>query len=435
MEKWVLGYGHTSVAEGAVIGLGLEGVSILATKVIEDNRISSFIEKSTRYVCFSKSSFYMDKDLADSAYASEIRELYDYLFETYEAMREPVLEYVKKTAPIEKETTLAAWERACAARTFDAIRYMLPTATKTSLGWTVNARQLAHAISKLLSHPLKEVNGIGEQVKEEASKVLPSLLRFADKNNYMVQTQEQMTEFAKKIKVENGSEVKKPGVELVYASPDVDNVILASMVYKFKNVPYNNALEIVKSMSTKEKENLFDTYLKNMSSFDHPLRELEHSQFTFEIIMDYGAFRDLQRHRICTQTNALLTSDLGYDVPEDIIKAGVKDKYVKAMQRAKEVYEKIRKECPLQAQYLLPLGYRKRYLITMNLREVYHFVKLRTIPLAHTSYRRIAHKVYEIMREKYPLLSKYIVSNYSQEELGRLKSEEQTEKLKTVGPL
>ena len=435
MEKWVLGYGHSSVAEGAVIGIGLEGVSILATKVIEDNRISSFTEKSTRYVSFSKSSFYMDSDLAGSEHAIEIRALFDNLFDTYEELREPVLAYVKKVAPLSEGTTPAAWERACAARTFDAIRYLLPTATKTSLGWTVNARQLAHAISKLLSHPLKEINEIGEQVKKEASKVLPSLLRFADKNNYMVKTQQEMTRFASQIKLSKSPEITKPEVTLAYSPPDIEEHILAAMLFRFKNSCFTNVLDAVKPMSKKERESLFDTYLKNMSDFDHPLRELEHSQFTFEIVMDYGAFRDLQRHRICTQTSQLLTADLGYDISADVVKAGVKDKYVKAMEKAKKVYKKLSDKFPLQAQYVLPLGFRKRYIVTMNLREIYHFVKLRTIPLAHESYRKIAYKIYEIMKDKYPLLSKYMVINYSEEELGRLKSEEKTEQLKTVGPL
>ena len=431
MEKWVLGYGHSSVAEGAVIGLALEGVSILATKVIEDNRLCSFIEKSTRYVSFNESSFYIDETLKNSEFSQEIQELISLLFKTYEELHEPVLKHIKSVAPRDEKTSVPAWERACAARRFDAIRYLLPTCTKTSLGWTVNARQLAHGISKLMSHPLKEMNEIGESIKQEATKVIPSLVRYADKKDFLVNTDAEMEPKAKTIEIENSN--AEP-VTLVQG-PDNEDAIIASILYRYKQQPFNNILKKVKSMSAQEKEDVYDSYLKHMSEFDNPQRELEHEQFIFDIIIDYGAFRDLQRHRICTQTNQLFTTNLGYDIPKDITNAGVEDRYKEAMGKAKIIYEKVAEKYPLHAQYVLPLGYKKRYLMTINLRNLHHFIKLRTIPLAHESYRFIAYKVYEELKKNYPLLSKYIVCNYSEEELGRLKSEEKTEKMETVGPL
>ena len=212
-------------------------------------------------------------------------------------------------------------------------------------------------------------------------------------------------------------------------------MVIASILYRYKGQPFSKVIEKVRQMPQEEKEKVFDAFLKNMGKFDYPMRELEHAQFAFEIIMDYGAFRDLQRHRICTQTNPVFTSGLGYDVPKDVVDSGCEAQYRAAMDKAKGVYEKIREKYPLQAQYMLPLGYKKRFLVSMNLREIYHWVKLRTIPLAHDSYRRIAYKIYEAMKEKFPLLSKWMVCNYSQEELGRLKSEEATENLESVGPL
>lgn len=427
MEKWVLGYGHSSIAEGAVINMGLEGVSILATKVIEDNRLSSFCEKSTRYVSFNNSSFYIDKDLGNSEYNLEVKELIDFLFKTYTELHEPVLDYVKRVSPLGNNIQ-AAWERACAARRFDAIRYLLPTCTKTSLGWTVNARELAHGISKMLSSPLKEINEIGEQIKSEASKVLPSLLKFADKNNYYIKTDNEMDDLAKTISVSSSGEEQ---VKIANGPEDGDNRLVTAILYKYKNQPYLDILNTVRQMSFEEKEKVVDGFLKNMGSHDNPMRELEHLNFTFDLIIDYGAFRDLQRQRMCTQTNPIFTSDLGYDIPKDIVNAGCEAKYREAMEKAKQLYEKVRIKYPLQAQYILPLGFRKRFLVTMNLREVYYLIKLRTIPLAHESYRKVAYKIYELMKQNYPLLSKYIVCNYSQEDLGRLKAEESTEKRKT----
>ena len=427
MEKWVLGYGHSSIAEGAVVGFGLEGVSILATKIIEDNRLASFCEKSTRYVSFNRSSFYLDPVLKNSEFVGEIGEMLDYLFETYTKLHVPVLDYVKGSAPFGAGGSKAAWERACGSRRFDAIRYLLPTCTKTSLGWTLNARQLSHAISKLSSHPLKEMKEIGEMLKVEGRKVLPSLLEFADKKNYICDTQDAMQSYDFGDNNFDGEKVKLVGVP-----ENPEDRIVSSILYRFNNKSFDKISREVALMSVFDKERVLDDYLGKMGEFDYPMRELEHESFSFEIVMDYGAFRDLQRHRICTQTNPLFTADLGYDIPKDIVAAGVESEYRLAMEKAKVVYDRVREKYPWQAQYLLPLGFRKRFLITMNLRELYHLIKLRTIPLAHDSYRRIAYRVYEIMKERYPILAKYIVCNYSEEELGRLKAEEQTEAKSTL---
>ena len=432
MEKWVLGYGHSSIAEGAVIGIALEGVSILATKVIEDNRLSSFCEKSTRYVSFNNSSFYIDDDLKNSEFYNEIRELLDYLFKVYTELHEPVLKYVKSASPLKEGNIPAAWERACASRRFDAIRYLLPACTKTSLGWTVNARELSHGISKLLSHPLKEMNSIGIKLKEESSKVLPSLLKYSDRYNYIIKTDDEMKELAKVFirGSEKQTDIKLDDkVKLVSRNINPEDKIISAILYRYSNECYEKIFERVKLMSFEEKEAVIDGYLSSMGSFDYPMREMEHEDFTFDIIIDYGAFRDLQRHRVCTQTNQLFTCDLGYDIPKDIINSGreYEEAYKIAMNKARDVYEKVRKKYPIQAQYLLPLGFRKRFLVTMNLREIYHLIKLRTTPMAHDSYRRIAYKIYESIKEKYPLLAKYITCNYSEEELGRLRSEEKIE--------
>ncbi len=433
MEKWVLGYGHASVAEGATVGLGLEGVSILATKTIEDNRLASYIEKSTRYVSFDGSSFYIDPKLEESEFFHEVKGLLDLLIGTYKELEGPVLEYVKKQVPFKEGDNKPAWERACAARRFDAIRYLLPTATKTSLGWTINARALAHAIEKLLSSPLAELNEIGEETKREAEKLLPSLLRFAEKNKYLFETNSRM--------IANGVS-QNPGIckksVLLVSGPEnahAEELVLASIIYRFGNIPFKDAENMAREMSPDAREELFAKYLGKMGKFDYPQRELEHVQMTFEIVIDYGAFRDLQRHRMATQTIPPFTTDLGYDVPEDIIASGYGEKYKAAMDEAKRVFDIVREKLPIQAQYLVPLGYRRRFLITMNLREIHHFVKTRTTPLAHESYRKIAYRIFEETRKKYPLLSKYIVCNYTEEELGRLRAEIATEKREGIGPI
>jgi thymidylate synthase ThyX len=422
MDKWVLGYGHASIAEGATIGLGLEGISILATKIIEDNRLCSFIEKSTRYVMFDRNSFYIDPVLKKSEHGKEVEGVVHNLFEVYTKIQPKVLEHVKKVAPRKEGEAESAWERACGARTFDSIRYLLPACTKTSLGWTLNARNLAHGIKKMISTPIVEMQTLGKEIREEGKKLLPSLLKYADESKYISETDNEMYKVAKEIVKPNY--VSKPNhVTLVHATADLDNVLIASILYKYSNAPYETIMEKAKKMSMKEKEKVLDTYLSKMGDFDWPMRELEHTHFIWDITIDYGAFRDLQRHRICTQTNQLLTAFEGYETPPDIINAGVRAEYDAAMKKAGELYKKLYEKYPLEAQYIIPLGYRKRYIMTDNLRHMFHLVKIRTTSQGHYSYRNTARQMYEILNEKYPLVTKYMTCHLKDEELGRLKAE------------
>lgn len=426
MDKWVLGYGHSSVAEGAVVGFGLEGVSILATKVIEDNRLASYIEKSTRYVSFGRDSFFIPDKLKKSKHAKEVEEFINLLFQTYMDLHEPVLDYIKKASPLASGQNENAWERSCKARRFDAIRYILPTCTMTSLGWTLNARQLAYAISKLLSHPLDEMKQIGLQLKEEGKKVLPSLLKYADENEFLVETENDMQKHVHSLLVDSPStSEKQPAVALVESIESADNILIASIIYRYSDCSYNLAKKKAKQMSIQEKEKLYDSFIAKRGEFDPFHREFEHASVTFDILMDYGAFRDIQRHRICTQTNPLLTTANSYDIPDDIKGAGsfVLDKYKSVMEKAIVLYNKLSEDDKYNSQYIIPLAFRKRVLITMDLREAFYFIKLRSTPQGHISYRKIARAMYDLLKERYPLLTKYFVCDLSDGELGRLKQE------------
>ena len=406
MEKWVVGFGHSSIAEGAVLGVGIEGLSILATKVIEDCRLGSFMEKSTRYLLFSKDSFYLDPKL-EHMFGKEVRPLITHLFDTYMQLQNPVLEEIKSQNPNngmdEKE-----WEKKCAAQRFDSVRYLLPTCTKTSMGWTVNARELSYGISKFLSHPLFELQEIGLNIKEESQKVLPSLIRHADKNGFISETPALIKNISNKYVNECGYN-EQPNVKLVAYPENLEEQLAASILFSSTHSAYPEIHSKVKSLSNEDKKSIFDACFSKIGDFDRPIREFEHSYLTFEVVMDYGAFRDLQRNRMNTQTNQLLDTSLGYDVAPFIDSAGVKSEYDDAMKHAKEVYDIISPTLPYEAQYVLPLAYRKRFLLTLNVRELFYLIRLRSRPQGHISYRRISKMLYDAFREKFPILGEYIV--------------------------
>jgi thymidylate synthase ThyX len=406
-EKWVVGYGHSSVAEHACASVALEDVSIIASKIIEDNRLASYTEKSTRYQEFDRNRYYKPKNLMDSELGKLYEETANYLFDVYAELIPKLVEYVKKLFPKSEKMNDKFYETISRARAFDIVRYILPAATLTNLAMTTNARNYEHAIRKFLSHHLEEIREIGAKMKEEVKKIIPTLVMFADKNDYLNETPNDMQELVPKM-AGNAEPNNSAPVTLIDYDKDAYNKIVAAMLYRFTHIPYAQAMEKVKALSEEDKEKLIDTYLKKMTQHDWPMRELEHINYTFDILVDYGAFRDIQRHRICTQTNQEPTVEHGYDIPEEIIDAGFKEQFESCMKKAEEAYRQIVKKFPREAQYIVPLAFKKRTLFTWNLRSLHHFIKLRTGKEGHISYRKIAKACYDEINKVHPLLAKYI---------------------------
>ena len=362
-EKWVVGYGHSSVAEHAVLSIALENISILATKVIEDNRLASFTEKSTRYQVFDKEHYYKPN------LNPKMKKLYeatsDFIMNTYTKLLPKMTEFFRKKFPEAKEIEIKNL-------TCDVMRYFLPVSSLTNMGMTINARNLEWGIVKLLTHPIKEIQEIGEEIKEAALKITPTLIKYTKPSEYLNETNKSLEKLSEKIgnNIEN-----KEGVTLVEYDKDAENKLLAALLYRNSKLPYAQIKEKIKSMTKEEKEQIIDEALKRLDKFDKPLRELEHIYYTFDVLMDYGGFRDVQRHRIATQTNQDFTVEHGYETPKELEEANIKKEFDECMQKAKETYNKIKEEFPKQAQYIIPLAYRKRVLMTMNLRTLFHFIK------------------------------------------------------------
>jgi len=405
-ERWIVGYGHSSVAEHAVASVAIEDVSILATKVIEDNRLASYTEKSTRYQIFDKSRYYKPKKIMDSSHGKLFEKTCNHFFDSYNEIIPKIIEFVKEKYPKTKDMDEKFYENISKARACDISRYVLPAATLTNLAMTANARTLEHAISKLLSHPLDEMRDIGKLMKEEVLKIIPTLIKYADYNSYMIETNEAMEKLTKKIvKFDN---VENRPVTLVEFDSEADDKLVTAILYRYSKYPYNQIKDSVKKMNQEEKEKIVDEFLKRMEKHDMPMRELEHINYTFDILIDYGAFRDIQRHRICTQTNQELTVENGFDIPNEIIEAGFEDKFKECMKMAVDAFNEMSKDFPKEAQYVVPLAFRKRTLFTWNLRELHHFIKLRSSKEGHESYRKIAQQVFDEIEKVHPLLARYI---------------------------
>ncbi len=409
-EKWVIGYGHSSVAEHAVLSLALENVSILATKVIEDNRLASYTEQSTRYQYYDRDRYYRPSNLPEEVLKHYL-EAADLLMGTYCELMASMESYMKSRYPREANIGEQIYTSQIRSKSCDVLRYLLPTATLTNLGWTVNARVLEYAITKLKTHRLTEMNSIGDELKLAAKKITPILLKYADKSGYMSELDCVMSDVVKNMKFqesENG-----PSVTLEHYDKEAEEKVIASLLYRYSHINYKDAFGKASEMTTEERSEILETVLGSLGKHDRPPRELEHISYTFDILMDYGAFRDIQRHRLCTQTGQLVTTAHGYDIPEEIADAGFRNEYLKCMEKSDSAFRKIERDFPLEAQYVVALAYKKRTLFTMNLREAHHIIKLRTSPAGHRSYRVIAHLIAEAIKKVHPVFSKYITDCYA----------------------
>jgi thymidylate synthase ThyX len=415
-DKWVVGYGHASVAEHAVLHLAFENVSRLAIESIESNRLASYTEKSTRYQVFERDSFYTPASIAASKYADLYRDTMHLLFDAYFASVDPVRAVILKKYPRQDGENEKKYEGRIRSKWIDNCRYLLPTATLANVGMTANARVLEHAITKMLSHPLEEVRAIGAEVKRVAERETPTLVKYANRSEYVTK---QMRHAACGLLHE---ETSREAVKLAGCDRDAEVKVVAACLYRAGGMDFEQARGQAQAMSADERWQVIEEALGHRGDFDVPLRELEHTTLTLECVMDQGAYFDVKRHRVMTQTPQPLSVELGYAVPQVIVEAGFAAEYDRAQQAAALAYREIAADFPDEAAYVVPNAYNRRVLLTMNLRELFHFTHLRGAPNGHFAYRRIALKVYEVAKEIYPAFApfmrceKYPASNEIEQE-------------------
>lgn len=407
-EKWVVGYGHASVAEHATLHVAFENVSTVATKIIEDCRLASYTEKSTRYQVYDRNRYYKPRAIMDSRFKNEYVGTLDSLFDTYLTFLPIMTAHMEKKYPKSAEMKDGAYRSATKARTCDVIRYLLPAATLTNFGMTANARIFEWAITKFASHPLREMQEIAAELKKATLEVTPTLVKYADPNAYLQETPPALAAMEREFTADFPQIDPQEPVRIVEHDPQAETKLVTALLYRAGHYPYDQIRERVEIMSQEERARVIDEALRRRSPHDQPLREFEHIYYTFDVLMDYGAFRDVQRHRMATQTNQDITTLHGYDVPPEVAEVGKDAEFRAAMERADELYRAMLQELPKEAQYCVPMAFRKRVLITWNLRELHNFIQLRSGKKGHPSYRRIAQLCYHKLAEIHPLLAKYV---------------------------
>ncbi|MDD5438150.1 MAG: FAD-dependent thymidylate synthase [Patescibacteria group bacterium] len=439
-EKWVVGYGHSSVAEHAVASVAFQNIPQTIIKILEDNRLASFTEVSSRYQVFTRQRVGIPKSLAQSQFADRVNQLFDHLYNLYDecyALLDPIF----RERQAQGDMPDAAYKATIKAMTCDRVRYLLPAAALAALGMTANARVWEKAIIKLLSSADPLAQQIGDEIKsvlrgfasldrDQALKhfPLPTLLKYADPSQYMAGLPSKMTELASEILAERQTETKEYAVGATAENPVVctydDNLtemrISSALLSRYAKIPMEQALNIV-SRDKPLQEKIIKAALEERGPHDIPPREFEHAWFQHEIVMDYGAWRDIQRHRICTQTNQPLGTDLGFDIPDEIGEIGKAKEFAEVMDEARQLNRDILAAGMVaEAQYVVPMAYRRRLLVSWNLRELFHFIELRSGKKGHPSYRRIAQEIWRLLDESHHMIASFIRVDLSQENISTL---------------
>jgi len=464
-NRVLLEYGDDSVAELGEAQIAIEGLSNIAVKKIEDRRIGlSYLEKSSRYVMWNKKEngkyrFYRDPEIMKSKFADMYEDSCNFSFDIYSKNIEPMVNYVREKYPIEKyrfkdaadgkeklfsklknesdiKSANMIYRGSTKAKALDILRGLLPASTLTNVGITGNGRAFEYLLTILGSSDLKEERDLASKIKKELDTTIKSFVRRAD-DKYGKAFQKYLKDVKNKSRLITRNEIKSNPIigsvtKLVdYESEKIamDKIITSIMYEQSPSTSYQNILQQVKKISKENKIKIVNEFIKIRTNRRHrPSRAFENTYYTFDLCNNFGMFRDLHRHRALTLERQLLTTDHGYNIPNEIKILGIERDFKDCMNKTKETFEKIRKKYPEQGQYVVNFGYNYPYFMKFNLREACHLIELRTVPQGHIDYRRVAQQMFKQINKVHPNLSKIMkYVDMKEYDLERFESEKRTE--------
>ncbi|MGA2351138.1 MAG: FAD-dependent thymidylate synthase [Terracidiphilus sp.] len=450
-------YGHRSIADLAHVAMAVERLSLLAAIVLVDEQRWDGQERSTRYQNFLKSGWFFPDFGSESNSAKLYSDTVTNLFAAYQRTTAAALEALRRRVPCPETMKLEAYERTLKARAFDVARYLLPLATNTSLGQIVNARTLETQVSRLLSHPVAEVRDLGTKLREaatgaawnvngqagaalveklagqpdlaaEAASLLtrelrsaPTLVKYAHFNDYDLQTRTELTQAAAELFACQPIAAAAV-VDLVEPTETLEVEVASTLLYSASHHPYRQIRDLVAALPESRINEIIDLGLRHRGKHDEALRSFHAgAALRFDILMDIGGFRDMHRHRRCTQIIQPFTALHGYETPTSgdlgpdisiLAEAGVLSDFQSAVKQAHAASAQIAAgqapEAAQSALYLLPLATRIRSLFKMDFAEAQYIIELRSGPAGHFSYRRVAWEMFLVFKRQHPALAQHI---------------------------
>lgn len=402
-QNIIFGLGHASVAEHAVFNFDILGVSRFATETIEHFRLASYTEKSQRYILF-EDDFVVPEEISGTAIEKEysllIKEQNKTYFKLYDTLRPYFFEKYKDLATDQMN------HRNLEVLAKEDARYIISLAAKTQLGMTVNARSLENMIVKCLSSPLAEVREYGQRLYNEVREYTPSIVKYTKPTKYLKEKKQLLKNSFSHLLSDNKTRKNSDRDVILLDFPrDADDRILATILFQSEKLPFNRSLSRIKTLPQMEKENIFRSVFRNINIWDAVLREFELVYLTFELRLSASAFCQLKRHRMATIIAQDYDPNLGYTIPDSIIEANQKAIFNRVVDKTNNLFNRIEKVFPSVAPYILTNSHRRRVIFKANLRELYHFSRLREDSHAQWDIRQIATKMSTEIQKRIPLAS------------------------------
>jgi len=410
-EKVFLEYGDDSVAQLGGVHLACEQASNILTKILEWGRLASYLEQSTRYISYDarlggRYRYYRDPILMESRFGARYVGDMDRMFDAYSVIADGVTEHIRATVEKNPADSDFVYRQATRAKALDAARGLLPAASLSNVGIYGSGQAFEGLLLRMRAHPLPEARAYADLMLEELRKVIPSFLKRVDIEGRGVEWSEYL-----RTNADNTSAVvdrlfgdlpadRVDAVTLVDHDPDAEEKLLAAICYSSSHLPESQLRARVAKLSDEDRLALVSAYVGERRNRRHkPGRAFESVDYRFDVLSDYGAFRDLQRHRLLTIEWQSLTPNHGYSRPDLVVEAGQQEAFDEVMDRSAALYDDLQESYPEQASYAVSMAYRIRYVMQFNAREAIHMLELRSSPQGHPAYRTVALEMHRQIAE------------------------------------
>jgi thymidylate synthase ThyX len=412
-DKVFFEYGDDSVAQLGGVHLACEQASNLLTKVLEWGRLASYLEQSTRYIAYDtriggRYRFHRPPEVLGSPFGTRYIGDMDRLFDTYAELIPRMVDFFREVFPKDAGDSDFVYHQAIKAKAFDALRGVLPAASLSNLGIYATGQAYEALLLRMRAHPLPEARQYAGLMLTELRKVIPSFLKRVDLDDrgvawstYLAATRTAMEEVSERLFPVGTAAEDAPEVQLVEFDPDGEVRMVAAMLYAYSHLPEHQIERRVREMTADERLEVVAAYVGDRSNRRHkPGRALERPRYRFDVLADYGAFRDLQRHRTLTIEWQELSPRHGYTRPPAVDAAGVGDRFDEAMARSASLYDVLHERYPAEASYAVCLAYKVRFVMDLNARAAMHMLELRTSPQGHPAYRSVAQQMHRLIAEQ-----------------------------------
>jgi len=443
-------YGDDSVAQLGGAHIACEYVSNVLTKVLEWGRLMAYLEQSTRYVPYTDKlhgrwRYHIPAEIPPGPLRERYTRTMDAAFERYARWIAPMQEHFARRYPKSVSDSDAVHRSAIRAKALDTLRGMLPAATQSNLGIYGTGQAFEALLLRMRANPLSEVRDCADQMLTELRKVIPAFLVRVDQpdrgekwSEYLAETRRQTAALVAAFVAEPISEPASE-VTMTDFDPDGEVKIVASALYSVSDLPDDQLMQVARRMSADDRTSILRAYVGTRTNRRHrPGRAFERATYRFDVLTDYGAFRDLQRHRLLTLEWQPLNPAHGFVEPEAIGAAGAGDDWARVMDASAELHDAlVRSGLKDVAPYAVAMAYRVRFYMEMNAREAMHVIELRSAPQGHPAYRRVCQQMHTLIAEQAghrAVAAAMQFADHSEVELERLSSERALERKRTTRP-